>query len=245
MGHFAQGSGMRLTYLVRSVNGWLARVVYQRDAWDEKLTEWSNRSVWPVAVCLWAAQCGVWMSREALWVLMVVGHAIGMRMQRQMEYDADRYEARLAGSDTFASTALAMRVLTESSRRAILTLTRSYRERRLANDYPALVALMVTRLPDHRRRGIKDVEGGNMPGPFDTHPPDAARVERAHAEPSAGICHLEHPAAQLFGDLSALCRRATEIYYQQQHEIDLAGVKLEPPREILHARTRWERSDPC
>ncbi len=36
-GHFAQGTGMRLSYVIRSVNGWFARVVYERDAWDQKL----------------------------------------------------------------------------------------------------------------------------------------------------------------------------------------------------------------
>ena len=28
---------MRLTYLIRSINGWFARVVYERDEWDETL----------------------------------------------------------------------------------------------------------------------------------------------------------------------------------------------------------------
>ena len=36
-GHFAQGAGMGLTFVIRSVNGWFARVVYQRDEWDERL----------------------------------------------------------------------------------------------------------------------------------------------------------------------------------------------------------------
>jgi hypothetical protein len=36
-GHFAQGTGMRLTFIVRSINHWFARVVYERDAWDEWL----------------------------------------------------------------------------------------------------------------------------------------------------------------------------------------------------------------
>jgi hypothetical protein len=52
MGHFAQGSGMRLTYLIRSVNAWLARVVYERDEWDEKLSEWSTESDWRIAIVL-------------------------------------------------------------------------------------------------------------------------------------------------------------------------------------------------
>ena len=41
-GHFTQGAGMRLNYLIRSINFWFARVAYQRDAWDEALENWSN-----------------------------------------------------------------------------------------------------------------------------------------------------------------------------------------------------------
>ena len=36
-GHFSQGAGMRLSYVVRSVNAWFARVVFERDGWDESL----------------------------------------------------------------------------------------------------------------------------------------------------------------------------------------------------------------
>jgi len=31
LGHFAQGGGMRLSYVIRSVNHWFARVVYEKD----------------------------------------------------------------------------------------------------------------------------------------------------------------------------------------------------------------------
>ncbi|MHC4610283.1 MAG: M48 family metallopeptidase, partial [Planctomycetota bacterium] len=36
-GHFTQGVAMRLTYVIHSVDAWFARVVYERDAWDEML----------------------------------------------------------------------------------------------------------------------------------------------------------------------------------------------------------------
>lgn len=36
-GHFAQGGGMRLTYIIRSVNHWFTRVVYERDERDMRL----------------------------------------------------------------------------------------------------------------------------------------------------------------------------------------------------------------
>src|SRR5690606_33534294 len=36
-GHFAQGGGMRVSFVVRSISGWFARVVYERDSWDQRL----------------------------------------------------------------------------------------------------------------------------------------------------------------------------------------------------------------
>ena len=35
-GHFAQGAGMRLTYIIRTISYWFTRVVYERDEWDER-----------------------------------------------------------------------------------------------------------------------------------------------------------------------------------------------------------------
>jgi hypothetical protein len=36
-GHFSQGAGMRLSFIIRSINLWFMRVVYERDDWDERL----------------------------------------------------------------------------------------------------------------------------------------------------------------------------------------------------------------
>src|SRR5262249_24911153 len=44
LGHFAQGARMRLSYLIRSINAWFVRVVYERDEWDEQLVSWSEES---------------------------------------------------------------------------------------------------------------------------------------------------------------------------------------------------------
>ena len=96
LGHFTQGTGMRLSYVVRSVNSWLARVVYERDDWDESLVrgcEEGNR----LSIFLLLAIFCVWLTRRVLWLLMVTGHALSCFMLRQMEYDADRYETRWPG----------------------------------------------------------------------------------------------------------------------------------------------------
>ncbi|MDB5334865.1 MAG: Zn-dependent protease with chaperone function, partial [Planctomycetaceae bacterium] len=39
LGHFSQGAGMRLSYIIRNINNWFLRVIYERDEWDEAITE--------------------------------------------------------------------------------------------------------------------------------------------------------------------------------------------------------------
>src|SRR6185436_11492365 len=56
-GHFTQGAGLRLSYLIRSVNGWFARVAYERDAWDVALEEWAQEaSDGRAALVVWSVQ---------------------------------------------------------------------------------------------------------------------------------------------------------------------------------------------
>ena len=55
-GHFAQGGGMRLTAIVRGVNAWFARVVFERDEWDLRLEQWSKNLDGRVAILLWLAK---------------------------------------------------------------------------------------------------------------------------------------------------------------------------------------------
>src|SRR5690349_3556293 len=62
-GHFTQGFGMRLSYVIRSVNGWFARVAYERDAWDVTLEEWAQADDWRVQIIVNLARLAVWFSR--------------------------------------------------------------------------------------------------------------------------------------------------------------------------------------
>src|SRR5205814_4243365 len=68
-GHFSQGAGMRLTYVVRSINMWFLRVVYQRDEWDEWLESMGGQRDWRIGwVCL-VAQGSVWLTWRVWWGL--------------------------------------------------------------------------------------------------------------------------------------------------------------------------------
>ena len=100
---------------------------------------------------------------------MHAGHVISCFMLRQMEYDADSYEAKLAGSDAFASTASRLRVLNVATQVAYADVRQSWASRRLPENLPLLIDHKAASLPAEvlqRPRGISvsaAPQGDGMP----------------------------------------------------------------------------------
>src|SRR5207237_5640592 len=87
-GHFTQGAGMRLNYVINSGNFWFARVAYQRDSWDVALETWAAESEdGRLTLLIMIVQLAVWFSRLIRKILMLVGHIVGGLLLRWMEYD--------------------------------------------------------------------------------------------------------------------------------------------------------------
>lgn len=147
-GHFSQGAGMRLAFVIRSISYWFTRVVYERDTRNEKLADWSHNLDIRIGWILHVTRLGIWLTRQILWVLMVAGHFVGGYLLQQMEFDAHRHEARLAGSRTFATTARQISVLNMAHRGAMADLGNFYREGRLGDNLPKLILLNVDQLPE-------------------------------------------------------------------------------------------------
>lgn len=214
LGHFSQGAGMRLSYVIRSVNGWLARVVYERDDWDEALARGRESGGWLAVALLLATLC-VWLTRGVLWVLMVAGHALSGFLLRQMEYDADRYEARLAGTAAFEETSRRLLRLDLADDAAHgLAFAAWARSGRLPDDLSVLVTAVADSIPsgefDRVKRQALEVETGF----FDTHPALTDRLASARREAAPGVFHLDGPATLLFKDFAGLSRAVTRDFYR-------------------------------
>jgi Zn-dependent protease with chaperone function len=233
-GHFAQGSAMRVTFVVRSVNVWLARLVYDRDEWDYKLanTAADIDAGW-FTVLVWVAQAAVWLTRRVLWVLMGAGHLISAFMLRQMEYDADRYEARVAGSDVFAHTCERINLLNVASQAAFADLGAAWRERRLCDNLPSLIRSRESQLPAEVRQVVRKHGSESRTGWLDSHPCDTLRIASAAAEAAPGIFKVNAPAAALFRDFAGLSRRATVAFYFQAVGEDFRPQNLVAAEEIV------------
>jgi Zn-dependent protease with chaperone function len=214
LGHFAQGGGMRLSFVIRSINTWFARVVYERDAWDEHLVEWCEDSG-RLALIFYLARVCVFLTRGLLWVFMICSHGISCFLLGQMERDADRYEVRLAGSETFANTSRRLTTLDVAAQGALASLGHAWVQERYPEDFASLIVAQADEMPRPVRRQLDKLLRQSATGLFDTHPSFAERVRLARRENAPGIFRLNRPATLLFRNFAELSRAVSLDLYRQ------------------------------
>ncbi|HRX79753.1 MAG TPA: M48 family metallopeptidase, partial [Pirellulaceae bacterium] len=213
-GHFSQGAGMRLSYIIRVINHWLTRVVYERDTWDVWLEESSSNLDIRVSWMFGLAQIGVMISRALLWVLMMVGHAVSGMLLREMEFDADRHEARLAGSENFAETSTRIIELSVANEKSMHDLYEYFQAGQLGDNMPKLLVYNTLTMPESLMKKVREKVTTTETEMFDTHPCFKDRVENAMKEQAPGVFRLELPASELFVHFEALCRNVTSDMYR-------------------------------
>jgi len=237
LGHFAQGGGMRLSYIVRRISHWFARVVYERDGFDLSLEEASKEggSIWVLAV-VWAARGCVWLTRRILWLLMMIGNVISCILLRQMEYDADRYEVRVAGSDQFEQTAYRLTMLSVGHQIAMGNLNTFWQEKKLPDSYPSFVTANAEMLDDKSREQIWSDRLSTKSGWLDTHPSDADRIKNALGESTPGLVTMDLPAAVLFADYDGLTGQVTRKAYENMLGSPVSSENLIATKQLLEER---------
>jgi Zn-dependent protease with chaperone function len=244
-GHFAQGGAMRLSYLIRTTLVVMLRIVHERDGFDEMLIELGRFRffldaritlvVWLFSLFMLGVQGFLWLARGLLRGLVWLGMVASGALLREMEYDADRHEARVAGSDAFAAVGKRLVVLTAAadSSRALQELW--WRSSRLADDLPALVAAAEERLT--ARPGVaEEVVERAMQAPtgrLDTHPALRDRLASVAKEAEPGAFRVDAPASILFSDLEGLCRAATLVTYRTAIGPAFSRALIVPVADLL------------
>ncbi|MEQ9504062.1 MAG: M48 family metallopeptidase [Deltaproteobacteria bacterium] len=236
LGHFAQGAGMRLSFVIRSINVWFARVVYERDAWDEGLERWSNDAPhFYVQIILFASRLGVWATRRVLWLLMMIGDGLSTFLLRRMEYDADTYEVMVAGSAPFAETFTRMKELSVGEVVTMQMLEASWRDRReLPDDLPRLIVEREAQIDRAKMAEVLE-DGVDNRSLFDTHPPDEARIAAAERIGAPGIYTVEAPAASVFENLERVSREVTRAYLVRLIGEDIPSTRFIPVDAFVEA----------
>jgi Zn-dependent protease with chaperone function len=238
-GHFAQGSGMRAGFLIHSIMKWFARAAYERDAWDEQLAQLAqDGGHWSISLVAALARLCVGLTRLILIGLLWIARVLGAVMSRQMEFDADRYEARLAGSKAYEYNATRIYALARAYGIADSEAAEMYRRsKELPDDFASLVADAAERLDPETLDALAKRATVDNTGLFDTHPSTAARIKAARALEEPGVFHCDLPARLLFTDFHAASVKASYGHYQARLGRDLYQTTFIKAADVLTART--------
>jgi len=216
-GHFSQGAGMRLSTFIRSVNFWFARVVFERDAWDEGLESLINEDTdFRIAIVIWFVQICVFLSRSILWVLMMVGHTASCFLLRQMEFDADKYEIQFAGSKNFEQTSDRLQILNASYGMMIPSIVNAAVKKKTVKNLPKSIVEKTNGLELALVQEILERSHAAQTGLLDSHPSDSERIEKARQAEAQGAFHCTAPAAILFSNFQMTCESITDDFYRNE-----------------------------
>jgi Zn-dependent protease with chaperone function len=214
-GHFGQRTGMRLSYVIRSVNHWFARVVYARDLFDADLEHSLEQSdSLRVQFTASIASFCVRMSRELLKKLMYLGNVISSSLLRQMEYDADRYTVRLVGRNVHASILRDLFLLSHVYQISLSTVLNQYRQGTLTDSLETLMQANRRRLAGGLDEAYREHLAGGRTHLFDTHPTDSERIAKGLSGPVEGVFASDLPASVLFRDFTGLERACSRSLFE-------------------------------
>ena len=237
-GHFAQRGGMRAAYIINHVNRWLESRAYHPDEWDVRLQRWIEGNGDDEGGDLFQLVCAITLAclqatRLLMRGLFQLSFRMSRRLSQEMEFDADRYEVAVAGSDNFAATALRLRALSQAMREVEQANAKAWREGRLVDDLAAATALRLGQWRGEDWRAIEhQLDNDDETRYWDSHPADQARIANATSHRVSGMFVDERPATELFADFAALGRRVTERYYRDM-ALEFGDRSLIAPAQLL------------
>lgn len=243
MGHFAQsGGGTDLTVLVRLINSWLADLTVNRDRIDEYIDALAHSRIGPLRVVFAVPYFCLIVARRVFFFLMAAGHAASCFEARQKEFDADKFEAYICGSDAFSGTTVRLRLLGTAHQLALDDLRDAWQDQRLAEDFPGLVAAKADQMPPDRRQQIARLVLTEKSAWHHTHPSDAERIAAIRGLGYAGLLDDTRPASVLFSGFGKLCRQATRLALGEMLKEEFNEAKLVPVEVMVREQQATEEA---
>jgi hypothetical protein len=156
-------------------------------------------------------------------VLLFTGHLLSSFLLRQMEFNADLYDVKFAGSESFAAKLDKIEQLNFASIGAQSDLLELWRSKRLPNNLPLFIVRKAQEFTEDDRFVLRQITASEPGRWFGTHPSSIDRVRRAEAAGEQGGFSSTQPAEAVFRDLEATARSISVRYYQE-----ILGLELTP-----------------
>jgi Zn-dependent protease with chaperone function len=240
-GHFTQQWGMRAAWTVDWINHWFYRQVHERDTWDRFVDELLARDVLLLNLAAGLARLGSGLCRLLLVGLSHVAGLISYSFSRQMEFDADRYEIALVGSEQYERTVASLRILGAAQGAALTDLGKALEAGKKIDNLPLLVARRAERFSaQDRKRIVAAIEEVNT-NAFDTHPADQERIDAARSMQAKSTFELDGSAARFLREADRLSRVATLQWYRAMG-LDVQPGDLAPLQSFEEETGNLERA---
>jgi Zn-dependent protease with chaperone function len=224
LGHFSQGSMMRLSYVVHNINRWFATMAYGRSGIDDMLDGIMDDTHWSLQLIGLLSKMVIGLARLLLMGMALIAHALTMNLSRQAEYDADHQAARVVGGEALGDALQATPFLDAASDLALEQAQHGWNSRRrLPNDLVLMTHALHNHLPPALKDGLTARILEHEDSWFDSHPPLFKRVAVLKKSGLQGVLRLEAPATCLFKDFDDLSKLATLDTYQS-----ILGPILQP-----------------
>jgi hypothetical protein len=210
--------------LIRAINGWMWRSVFQEDRFDRWISRVNLRPGFHLGRLVLPLRALSFPHRAALWVPMFIGNTVAAWLARESELDADRCAARLVGSKCWATLMDRKKVLDFTWEGIASELAFLYREQQLPDSLPHHLAERMADVTPELAATLIQTVIKEEEIPFDSRPTDADRRAAIAAEPAIGVFSSVLPADVLLAECTRLSRAVTFDYYA-----GLFGAQLVKP----------------
>lgn len=197
LGHFSQATSTGLSSYIDSVNRWFEEAAEQTTSFQESIAEHRDDEHNSARLVAFCASLTTELGRRVLLLFALLSRLLSFHLVRQMEYDADRYGAQVAGSAQFARTS---ERIAELSVGFELTLHDMLANGEFPSSAIELARLSVDRadnLTEEERHFVTQFVATQKTHWFDSHPSPADRVAAVARLNCPGIFQLNGPAEVL------------------------------------------------
>jgi len=213
MAQHRRGAGCKTANLVRGINGWLWRSMYEDGRFDAWLARVAGRPRFHLAKLLVPLRGAKLVAQAVLFIPMFIGNTIAANLVRAAELDSDRCAARLIGREGFSALLMRLGVIDFTWQGVLAELNFLHKDQQLPDSLPQQLALRMLDMTPELCAALRETVVKQEEKPFDARATDEERLAATEAEPDRGVLECRFPASALLADYDGLSRQITFDHY--------------------------------
>jgi Zn-dependent protease with chaperone function len=197
LGHFTQATSRWLFRYIAAVTNWFEEATARTGGVQEVIRDQGDETEGSAKILVLMAWLVTGSGRLLLLLFALLSRMITFHLLRQMEFDADRYEAEVAGSAQFALTSERLCLLQMGWQNTLIAAMRGELDPNASGSLAELAVEEADTLCDRDRRRAARAMAPQRAQWFDSHPSPTERIAAVARNPQPGIFQLEGPAIGL------------------------------------------------